>query len=39
MHAAVHGVEEVEATRRSLGAAVFALGLAAIAVQNFGSKR
>lgn len=35
MHAAVHGVEEVEATRRSLGAAVFALGLAAIAVQNF----
>jgi uncharacterized membrane protein len=35
MHAAVHGVEEVEATRRSLGAAVFAAGLAAIAVQNF----
>lgn len=34
MHAAVHGAE-VEATRRSLGAAVFAVGLAAIAVQNF----
>jgi uncharacterized membrane protein len=35
MHAAVHGVEEVEATRRSAGAVVFAIGLAAIAVQNF----
>lgn len=34
MHAAVHGVE-VEAAKRSLGAAVFAIGLAAIAVQNF----
>jgi uncharacterized membrane protein len=34
MHAAVHG-GEVEATRRSLGAAVFAIGLAAIAAQNF----
>ncbi|HEV8330499.1 MAG TPA: hypothetical protein VGQ22_03705 [Steroidobacteraceae bacterium] len=34
MHAAVHGVE-TEATTRSLGAAVFAVGLAAIAAQNF----
>jgi hypothetical protein len=34
MHAAVHGVE-IEATKRSLGAAVFAIGLAAIAAQNF----
>ena len=34
MHAAVHGVE-IEATKRSPGAVVFALGLAAIAAQNF----
>ena len=34
MHAAVHGIES-EATTRSLGAAVFAIGLAAIAAQNF----
>lgn len=34
MHAAVHGVE-MEATKRSLGAAVLAIGLAAIAAQNF----
>jgi len=34
MHAAVHGVE-IEATKRSLGAAVFAIGLAAIAARNF----
>jgi uncharacterized membrane protein len=34
MHAAVHGLE-VQAARRSLGAALFGIGLAAIAVQNF----
>jgi hypothetical protein len=34
MHAVVHGVD-IAATRRSLGAAVFAIGLAAIAAQNF----